>query len=98
LREIDELEFYECEKLLQKRDALLTKELSAFDAAKVLKKLEDDRNLVLSHWQQLEEIIAACQDQIYALAQEGEEEFKMYLVALEFRARRLRGEEELGGN
>ncbi len=57
---------------------------------KLLRDLEREPKRVQLHKTALEESIAWCMDEIHRLAQDGETQRKMQLVAIEYRARLLR--------
>ena len=56
---------------------------------KLLRDLEREPKRVQLHKTALEETIAWCVDEIHRLAQDGENQRKMQLVAIEYRARLL---------
>ncbi len=55
----------------------------------LLRDLEREPERVQLHKTALEETIAWCMDEIHRLAQDGENQRKMQLVAIEYRARLL---------
>ena len=55
----------------------------------LLRDLQQEPERVQLHKTALEEMIARCMDEIRRLAQDGENQCKMQLVAIEYRARLL---------
>ena len=55
----------------------------------LLRDLERQPERVQLHKTALEETVASCMDEIHRLAQDGENDRKMQLVAIEYRARLL---------
>jgi len=59
-------------------------------AEQLLSRLSNDSNMVQLHYRELESLIAWCMDEVYRLAKSGEDDdLKMRLVALEYKARLL---------
>jgi hypothetical protein len=73
----------------------LTGDLTAADALRLLTKLEHAPALIVSHWQTLEGLIAACMDATFAATETGD---KVQLAAIEYRARLLRERAKTGQN